>query len=144
GVCYQIIDGVTECPLVEVGLLISFRIHEVVIRTVGVEILHFTIIENRFLNPIFRSESMVDDCAATKIPQLCLNHTSPVSRRDVRVIHHLKEFSIVQNRVSFAELGRLNHYRQAPRSLMKTTIVTRRRPACPRWSSASGAAQPPM
>src|SRR5215510_15903039 len=119
----QVLDSVAQNLFVEVRLFVCLRIHEMMVRAIGIEVFHLAIVEDRFLHSIFRPEPMIDDRPGTQVAQLCLHHAPPVPRRDVLVIDYLKEFSIVQNRVSTAQLGCLNHYRQTPESLMKTTIV---------------------
>ena len=85
-----------------------------VVGAVFVEVFHFTLIQNRFFEPIFRPEPMVDNGAGPHVAELCLHHSSPVSRRNVLVVHDLKELAIVQDGIPAAELCCLNHYKSTP------------------------------
>ena len=114
GICDEIVDCVAENFLTEMDLFVILGIHEIVIGSVLVEILHLALIQHRPLDAIFRTKPVIDNRSGAELAQFGLYHSSPVPRRDVLVIHHLVKLAIHQNRVPTAQLCCLNHYRQAP------------------------------
>ena len=95
-------------------LLVVLGIHEIVIAPVLVEIFHLPLVQNRALDAIFRPETVVDNRSRAQLPQLGLDHSTPVSRRNMLIIDHLVKLAIEQYGVSPAQLCCLNHYREAP------------------------------
>ena len=93
----QVLHGVPQSVALEMCLFVTFRIHEVVIVAVAIEIFHINFIDDDPLDRIRRSKAMLEHGSGTQVAKLGLNESAQIARRAVLNAEHRMQIIVVLN-----------------------------------------------
>ena len=106
----QVVNCVTQDVAPKMGLLVVFGVHEVVVITIVVEVLHLDLIHSDLFDRIGRTEAMFKHGAGTKIAQLGLDESAKIARRAVLNAKHRMQIIIVFDDHARAKLSSRNRH----------------------------------
>src|SRR5579863_108903 len=111
----QVIHGVAQNFLGQVGLLEVGGVHEVVAIAVGVQEFHLLLVDVDFLDGIRRAEAVLEHGAGAQIAQFGLNEGAQVAGSTVLDAKNGMQIIVMLDDHAGAKLGRRNsHYQKTP------------------------------
>ena len=70
--------------------------------SVGIEVLHLVLRDERLLDFVLRPESMLELIPGAEVSQLHLHHRARIARRVVMIFHHLAEIAVEEDDHAFS------------------------------------------
>ena len=101
---HQPLRRIAEFVFGQSDLLVGFRIHKMMVRTVRVKIFHRLLIEPHNFERVRRAKTMLERVAGQKISEARLHHRAQVARRMMPKFHHFDGRSFKKNYHSFSDI----------------------------------------
>src|SRR4029077_13192715 len=106
----EVLDGVSENVAGQVSLLVVFRVHEVVVVAVVVEVLHVFLVHVDLLDRVGRAEAVLEHGSGAQVAELGLNEGAQVAGRAVLDAEHGVQIIVVLDDHAGAKLGGRNRH----------------------------------